>query len=179
MARNAWAPCGVADSMAALTYFHSILSTHRNALIYKRKFFSDDARNPNNDPSKIFAHDVEGKFARFEFKGGFGDYRQRSVDFSSDSRQSIDISRLQKHRHEAIHRRTSFTGQTEDQRGSAAASFLAIEQRPPHRDELKQDVVVADIGGQHRQAELLRLQEQHAVMERTQFAVFPIPLETA
>jgi hypothetical protein len=53
--------------MAAQTYFHSILSTHRNALIYKRKFFSDDARNPNNDPSKIFAHDVEGKFARFEF----------------------------------------------------------------------------------------------------------------
>jgi hypothetical protein len=31
------------------------------------QIFSDHARNPNNEPSKFFAHDFKGKFARFGF----------------------------------------------------------------------------------------------------------------
>ncbi|WP_146618636.1 hypothetical protein [Rhodoplanes elegans] len=31
------------------------------------QIFSADARSPNNEPSKFFAYDFQGKFARFEF----------------------------------------------------------------------------------------------------------------
>ena len=65
------------------------------------------------------------------------------------------------------------------EQGSAAASFLAVEQRPPRRDELEQHIVVAHIRGQHHQAEFLRLQEQHTVLKRAQLAVFLIPLKAA
>jgi hypothetical protein len=53
----------------------------------------------------------------------------------------------------------------------ACPSFLAVEQRPPCRNPLKQDIEVADIRGQHHEAELLRLQEQRTVMERPQLGV--------
>ncbi len=57
------------------------------------------------------------------------------------------------------------------------ASFPAVKQRPPRRDELDQNIVVTDIGGQHRQTKLLRLQEQHAVLKRSQLAIFLMSLE--
>ena len=47
------------------------------------------------------------------------------------------------------------SGQT--RQGSAAASFLAVEQHPPRRDELEQDIVISEICSQHHQPELLRL----------------------
>jgi hypothetical protein len=53
----------------------------------------------------------------------------------------------------AEHRRSSLA-----LRPLAGASFPAVEERPPRRDELEQDVTVADIRRQQRQAELLRLQ---------------------
>jgi hypothetical protein len=49
-----------------IPHSHSILSIHRNMLIYKRKFFRPHARNPNNDPSNFFAYDSKGKLAPFE-----------------------------------------------------------------------------------------------------------------
>jgi hypothetical protein len=43
--------------------------------------------------------------------------------------------------------------------GTASTVFLTIEQRPSRRNELKQDIVVADIRGQHHQAVLPRLRK--------------------
>jgi hypothetical protein len=63
--------------------------------------------------------------------------------------------------------------------GGAAASFLAVEQRPPRRDKLEQNIVVADIRDQHGQAEFPGLQEQYAILERAQLAVFPVASEAA
>src|SRR5215472_12698850 len=60
-------PSARAVADGTLRHSHSILSKHRNALIFQRKFFSDAARNPNNEPSKFFAYDFKGKFARFGF----------------------------------------------------------------------------------------------------------------
>jgi len=63
-------------------------------------------------------------------------------------------------------RRDSNDQRSQDQAGDhlAPASFLTIEERASSGDELKEDIVVADIGSKHNQAELLRLQEQHAVL---------------
>jgi hypothetical protein len=60
-----------------------------------------------------------------------------------------------------------------------AGSVAAVEQCPSRGDELEQDIVVADICGQRDQAELLRLQEQHAILQRTQPAVFLVSLQAA
>jgi hypothetical protein len=56
---------------------------------------------------------------------------------------------------------------------------VTVEKRSAHRDELEQDIVVSDIGGQRYQAEPLRLKEQHTVLERAQFAVLPVSLDAA
>ena len=45
---------------------HSILSTHRNALIYKRKFFLRTLEHRAPDPSEIFALEFKGTIGRFE-----------------------------------------------------------------------------------------------------------------
>jgi hypothetical protein len=45
-------------------------------------------------------------------------------------------------------------------------SFLTIEESPSGGDELQEDIVVADVGSEHNQAELLRLQDQDAVLQR-------------
>jgi hypothetical protein len=95
-----------------------------------------------------------------------------------DSRQPIKTGRLKKDRHEASTTR-GISEKTEWPDRSASTSFLAIEQRPPYRDELEQDIVVADICSQHHQPELLRLQEQHAVLKRPQLAVFFVSLQGA
>jgi hypothetical protein len=58
-------------------------------------------------------------------------------------------------------------------------SFPAVEQRPPRWNELEQQIVVADIRGQHHQAELVCLQKHHAVVKGTQLAVLPVPLKAA
>ena len=55
---------------------------HRNALIYQAQIFSSDGQNPTVEPSKFFAFDFKGKFARFRILRGFDNYRQRSVNFS-------------------------------------------------------------------------------------------------
>ena len=58
-------------------------------------------------------------------------------------------------------------------------SLLTIEKRPAAGDELEQDILVADIRRQDDQAELLRLQKQHTVLQRTQPAVPSISLQAA
>jgi hypothetical protein len=46
-----------------LNHSHSILSTHRNALIYKRKFLLT-VKHRQNAPSEFLAFDFEAKFDR-------------------------------------------------------------------------------------------------------------------
>src|SRR5216684_3662882 len=58
-------------------------------------------------------------------------------------------------------------------------SFRTIEQHASCWNELEQNIIVADIRSQDNQAELLRLKEQHAVLERAQFAVLFVALEAA
>jgi hypothetical protein len=45
----------------------AIILSHGNALIFQCRFFFADGQNPTISPSKFFAFDFEGKFARFEF----------------------------------------------------------------------------------------------------------------
>ena len=49
-----------------------------------------------------------------------------------------------------------------------AGGFLAVEQGPPVRHHLQQDVVVLDVPRQDGESELEGLQEQHAVVQRPQ-----------
>jgi len=58
-------------------------------------------------------------------------------------------------------------------------SFRTVEQRASGRNELEQNIVVVDIRSQNNEAKLLRLKEQHAVLERAQLAVLFVALETA
>jgi hypothetical protein len=58
-------------------------------------------------------------------------------------------------------------------------SFQTIEQHASGWNELEQNVIVADIRSQDNQAELLRLKEQHAILERAELAVLFVALEAA
>lgn len=55
--------------------------------------------------------------------------------------------------------RPTRTGPHQPDSRSTPALFLAVEQRPPCRNELEQDIIVSDIRRKHHKAELLRLQE--------------------
>lgn len=57
------------------------------------------------------------------------------------------------------------------------SSSRPIEQRSPAWNELEQDVVVGDVGGQNDQTELLCLQEQDAVLQRAQLFVLAVSLK--
>ena|ERR1700677_3092992 len=57
--------------------------------------------------------------------------------------------------------------------------FRTIEQRTSGWNKLEQNIIVADVRSQDNQAELLRLKEQHAVLERAQLAVLFVALEAA
>src|SRR5207245_8018662 len=54
------------------------------------------------------------------------------------------------------------------------ASGPATERRAPCQRELEQDIVVANVRVQHRQAEFLRLGEQHTVPQRAQLLARPV-----
>lgn len=56
-------------------------------------------------------------------------------------------------------------------------SSRPIEQHASAGNELEQDIVVADIGGQNDQAQLLRLQIQDAVLQRAQLVVLAVSLK--
>ena len=77
------------------------------------------------------------------------------------------------------HLRASARGAEGQAEFGITSSFAAVEQNPPCRNKLEQDIVVADIRGQHDQAKPLRLQEQHTVLESAQLAVLLVSLEAA
>jgi hypothetical protein len=63
------------SSLFPVHHTHSILST---------QIFSDDARNPNNEPSKFSAYDFKGKLAQFELSDASASIdSDRSIFFAS------------------------------------------------------------------------------------------------
>jgi hypothetical protein len=50
-----------------IPHSRSILSMHRNALIFQRKFFLPMLEVRTTTRPNFFAYDSKGKFARFEF----------------------------------------------------------------------------------------------------------------
>jgi hypothetical protein len=49
-----------------------------------------------------------------------------------------------------------------------------MEQDPPCRDQLQQQIDVVDICGRHGEAELLRLEEERAIPQRLPLGILPI-----
>jgi len=74
---------------------------HRNALIYKRKIFllTVKARPSNRQKFSLLISKGKSRDANLR---GFDNYRQRSVDFSSDDHWRIETSKCQKDRHDSL-----------------------------------------------------------------------------
>jgi hypothetical protein len=60
-----------------------------------------------------------------------------------------------------------------------SCTLAAIEQHTSGRDQLKQYVELGNVGGKHREAVLLRQEEQHAVVQRLEPGVPGVTLQAA
>lgn len=55
---------------------------------------------------------------------------------------------------------------------------MTIKQRPPSRDQLKEVVEVADVPGENRESQLLRLQQQDTILKGAEPSIFLVALKS-
>lgn len=63
--------------------------------------------------------------------------------------------------------------------GGPTISGSTVKEHATGGDELQQIIEIGDIGGEHREAELLCLEEQHTIVKGTQPRVLMVPLQPA